>query len=102
MSRYGLASEAYRVRSIALWRTYSFPRSAMRSAFRSPGVPSTKEAGMASLVGGASNRPMCAGSTDNSFLNTNAPLFSSLQYQLVGMVYRARNCGNYMKLVEHY
>ena len=33
----------------------------MRSAFRSPGVPSTSEAGTASLVGGPSNRPMRAG-----------------------------------------
>ena len=55
----------------------------MRSAFRSPGVPSIRETGTASLIGGASNRPMSAGSTDNSFLNTRASSdFSNLQYQL--------------------
>src|ERR1700740_662946 len=73
-SRYGLASEAYRTRSIALWRTFSFPRRAMRSAFKSPGVPWTREAGTASLVGGGalcgggSNRPIRAGFAENSFL----------------------------------
>src|SRR6266446_3906920 len=75
-SRYGLASEAYRTRSIALWRTFSFPRRAMRSAFRSPGVPSTREAGTASLVGGPSNRPMRAGFAENSFLINAAPPLS--------------------------
>src|SRR6266446_2623695 len=75
MSRYGLASEAYRTRSIALWRTFAFPRRAMRSAFRSPGVPSTREAGTASHVGGPSNRPMRAGFAENSFLiNATPPL----------------------------
>src|SRR6266702_7163320 len=70
-SRYGLASDAYRTRSMALWRTFSFPNSAMRSAFRSDGVPSTMEAGRASLVGALSNRPMRAGFGENNFL-TNA------------------------------
>src|ERR1700690_180486 len=73
MSRYGLASEAYRTISIALWRTFSCPRRAMRSAFRSPGVPSTREAGTASLVGGPSNRPMRAGFAENSFLVIAVP-----------------------------
>ena len=55
----------------------------MRSAFRSLSVPLTREEGMASLIGGASNRPMSAGSTDNSFLYTTAPSdLSNLQYQL--------------------
>src|SRR5580698_8096417 len=82
-SRYGLASEAYRTRSIALWKTFSFPRSAMRSAFRSPGVPSIRETGTASLIGGASNRPMRAGFAESSLLDTTAPShFSDLQYQL--------------------
>src|SRR5277367_3596223 len=40
----------------------------MRSALRSPGVPSTREAGTASLVGGPSNRPMRAGFAENNFL----------------------------------
>src|SRR5467141_425246 len=75
MSRYGLASEAYRTRSIALWRTFAFPRRAMRSAFRSPGVPSSREAETASHVGGPSNRPMRAGFAENSFLiNAASPL----------------------------
>src|SRR6266481_7548496 len=74
-SRYGLASEAYRTRSIALWRTFSFPRRAMRSDFKLPGVPSTREAGTASLVGGPSNRPMCAGFAENSFLIIAAPSY---------------------------
>ena len=72
----------------------------MRSVFRSLGVPATKEAGNASLIGGASNRPMSAGSTDNSFLSTSAPSdFSNLQYQLVVILDRGRNGGNYMNLV---
>src|SRR6267154_2386724 len=79
-SRYGLASEAYRTRSIALWRTFSFPRIAMRSAFRSPGVPSTREAGTASLVGGPSNRPIRAGFAENSFLIMAVP--STLLFKL--------------------
>src|SRR6266436_6945141 len=79
-SRYGLASEAYRTRSIALWRTFSFPRRAMRSAFRSPGVPSTREAGTASLVGGPSNRPIRAGFAENSFLIMAVP--STLLFKL--------------------
>src|SRR6266478_1700738 len=75
MSRYGLASEAYRTRSIALWRTFAFPRRAMRSAFRSPGVPSTREVETASHVGGPSNRPIRAGVAENSFLvNAASPL----------------------------
>jgi hypothetical protein len=45
----------------------------MRSAFRSPGVPSAGEAGTASLVGGPSNRPMRAGSAENSFLVNAGP-----------------------------
>src|SRR4029077_10365008 len=73
MSRYGLASEAYRTRSMALWRTFCFPRRAMRSAFRSPGVPPTREAETASHFGDASNRPMRAGFTENSFLINAAP-----------------------------
>jgi len=74
----------------------------MRSPLKSPGVPSTREAGNASLIGGASNRPMSAGSTDNSFLVTTAPPdFSSLQYQLVGILHMARNGDYYMKLVSH-
>src|SRR6266853_2608089 len=45
----------------------------MRSAFRSPGVPSTREAGTASLVGRPSNRPMRAGFAENSFLINAGP-----------------------------
>lgn len=40
----------------------------MRSAFRSFGVPSIRELGTASLIGGPSNRPMRAGFAENSFL----------------------------------
>jgi hypothetical protein len=47
----------------------------MRSAFRSPGVPSTREAGTASLVGGPSNRPMRAGFAENSFLINAGPSY---------------------------
>src|SRR5260370_35480683 len=72
-SRYGLASEAYRTRSIALWSTFSFPRRAMRSAFRSPGVPSTKEAGSAALGGGPPDRPNGAGGGGQSFLIISTP-----------------------------
>src|ERR1700677_4716168 len=45
----------------------------MRSAFRSPGVPSTREAGTASLVGGPSNRPMRAGFAESNFLIMAVP-----------------------------
>src|SRR6478736_731216 len=68
MSRYGLASEAYRTRSIALWKTFAFARRSVRSAFKSPGLPSIIEAGTASHTGGPSNRPMRAGFAENSFL----------------------------------
>src|ERR1700722_20103615 len=74
-SRYGLASEAYRTRSIALQRTFSFPSSLMRSAFRSVGVPSTRDAGKASSIGGPSNRPMRSGFAENSFLANVRPVF---------------------------
>src|ERR1700722_10382499 len=78
-SRYGLASEAYRTRSIALWRTFLLPRRAMRSAFRLPGVPSTRVSGTASQVGGPSNRPMRAGFAENSFLiNAASPVLLAL------------------------
>ena len=40
----------------------------MRSAFRSAGVPSTRDAGKASSIGGPSNRPMRSGFAENSFL----------------------------------
>src|ERR1700748_3602797 len=47
----------------------------MRSAFRSPGVPSTREVETASHVGGPSNRPMRAGFAENSFMvNAASPL----------------------------
>src|SRR5271169_6487993 len=68
MSRYGLASEAYRTRSMALWKTFAFPKRSIRSAFKSPGLPSIIEAGTASHTGGPSNRPMRAGVAENSFL----------------------------------
>src|SRR5882672_10973359 len=60
---------------MTLWRTRSFPRRSMRSAFRPPGVPPTREAETASSFGGALNRPMRAGFAENSFLiNVEAPL----------------------------
>src|SRR5271154_3327719 len=83
-SRYGLASEAYRTRSIALWRTFSFPSSVMRSAFRSPGVPSTKDAGKASPIGGPSNRPMRSGFAENSFLANAGPRMHDSDKVFVG------------------
>lgn len=46
----------------------------MRAALRSPGVPSTSEAGTASLMAGPSNRPMRAGFAENSFLVTAVPV----------------------------
>ena len=54
----------------------------MRSAFRSPGVPSTREAGTASLVGGPSNRPIRAGFAENSFLIMAVPSNTSFQTSL--------------------
>ena len=76
------ASEAYRTRSIALWKTLSFPRRAMRSAFRSLGVPPTREAGTASFVGDPLNRPMHSGFAENSFLITQVsrPMFEAKSY----------------------
>ena len=56
----------------------------MRSAFRSPGVPSTREAGTASLVGGPSNRPMRAGFAENSFLIIVAPSYTSARQLAAG------------------
>ena len=40
----------------------------MGSAFSSPGVPLTREAETASLLGGPLNRPIRAGFAENSFL----------------------------------
>ena len=72
----------------------------MRSAFRSPGVPLTSEAGTASVIAGPSNRPMRAGFAENNFVDIAAlSNFSDLQSQLVVRLDTASNCGNYMKLV---
>jgi len=48
----------------------------MRSDFSLLGVPSTREGGNASLVGGPSNRPMCAGFADSSFLIVAEPSYT--------------------------
>jgi hypothetical protein len=56
----------------------------MRAAFRSPGVPSTSEAGTASLIAGPSNRPMRAGFAENSFLVNAVPRMHDREQSIKG------------------
>ena len=50
----------------------------MRSAFGSLGVPLTREEGMASLIGGSSNRPMSQGLRIIAFYTQQLPQISQI------------------------